>query len=239
MSPLKFFGETSGSDWLRPSVIALLLANLVPVFGVLCLHWEVFPLMFLFWSENVIVGVFNVLKMLCADPGQPVIWAGKLFVIPFFCVHYGMFTFVHGIFVVALFGGGLRHGRGFPTPETFWRIMQEYHLGWAVLGLAVSRAVSFATNYLGNGEYRRASLQQLMQQPYGDELNLWGNNDGSYTLYGDINQDRYNPEATSFDVTFTAVPEPSAVTITGAFLLVPVCAGTFRFMRRTFIAATI
>lgn len=167
MSPLKLFGETTGADWYRPSVIALVLANLVPVFGVICLHWEVFPLMFLFWSENVIVGAFNVLKMLCAAPEDPLSWAGKLFIIPFFCVHYGMFTFVHGIFVVALFGGGLQHGAGFPTPETFWRILKENHLGWAVLGLAASRAISFATNYLGNGEYRRASLQQLMQQPYG------------------------------------------------------------------------
>jgi len=167
VNPLKIFGETSGSDWLRPSVIALVLANLVPVFGVLCLHWEVFPLMFLFWSENVIVGVFNVLKMLCAAPDNPLTWAGKLFVIPFFCVHYGMFTFVHGIFVIVLFGGGMKHGAGFPTPETFWHVMQGYHLGWAVLGLAVSRAISFATNFIGSGEYRRASLPVLMQQPYG------------------------------------------------------------------------
>jgi hypothetical protein len=164
---VKFLGETTAADWGRPSVIALLLANLVPVFGVLCLHWEIFPLMFLFWSENVIVGGFNVLKMLCAAPENPLTWAGKLFIIPFFCVHYGMFTFVHGIFVVALFGGGLKHGAGFPAPETFRHIMQENHLGWAILGLTVSRAISFATNYLGNGEYRRASLQQLTQQPYG------------------------------------------------------------------------
>jgi hypothetical protein len=40
-------------------------------------------------------------------------------------------------------------------------------LGRAVLGLAVSRGVSFATNYIGKGEYKRASLNQLMGQPYG------------------------------------------------------------------------
>src|SRR5690348_15210944 len=51
-------GHLRDIDWRQPSVIALVLANLVPVFGVLALHWEVFPLMFLFWSENVIVGVF-------------------------------------------------------------------------------------------------------------------------------------------------------------------------------------
>ena len=104
---MKFLGDVSRADWQRPSVIALVLANLVPVFGVLFLHWEVFPLMFLFWSENAIIGVLNVLKMLTANPESPVSWAGKLFIIPFFCVHYGMFTFVHGIFVIALFGGGL------------------------------------------------------------------------------------------------------------------------------------
>jgi hypothetical protein len=164
---VKFPGTISSADWLRPSVIALLLAHLVPAFGVLFLHWEVFPLMFLFWSENVIIGALNVLKMLLADPNSPVSWMAKFFIIPFFCVHYGMFTFIHGIFVIALFGGGLRAGAGFPTPKTFWQIAHENYLGWAIFGLAVSRGISFATNYLGHGEYRRANLQQLMGQPYG------------------------------------------------------------------------
>lgn len=164
---MKFFGETSDADWLRPSVIALVLANLVPVAGVFLLGWQIFPLMFLFWSENVIVGAINVLKMLMANPESPVSWAGKLFIIPFFCVHYGMFTFIHGVFVIGLFGGGFKPGAGFPSPETFWRVAQENYLGWAILGLAISRGISFATNYLGSGEYQRASLPQLMQQPYG------------------------------------------------------------------------
>jgi hypothetical protein len=164
---VKFVGETSKTDWLQPSVIALLLANFVPVFGVLLFHWEIFPLMFLFWSENVIIGLFNVLKMLAANPESPISWAGKLFIVPFFCVHYGMFTFVHGIFVIALFGGGMGRRAGFPGPETFWQIMMENRLGWAVLGLVISRGISFATNYLGKGEYTRANLQQLMAQPYG------------------------------------------------------------------------
>lgn len=158
-------GSWRDIDWRQPSVIALILANLVPIFGVVFLHWEVFPLMFLFWSENVIIGVFNVLKMLTANPSLPVEWIVKVFMVPFFCVHYGMFTFVHGIFVVELFGGVKSHG--FPNAATFWQVMQENQLGWAVLGLAVSRGVSFVTNYIGKGEYQRASLQQLMSQPYG------------------------------------------------------------------------
>ena len=163
---MKFLGAISKADWQRPSVIALVLANLVPVFGVFCFHWEVFPLMFLFWSENVIIGAINVLKMLLASPGSPAGWIEKFFIIPFFCVHYGMFTFVHGVFVIALFGGGLKPG-GFPGPEIFLQIARQDYLGWAILGLAVSRGISFAVNYLANGEYQRANVQQLMAQPYG------------------------------------------------------------------------
>jgi len=123
--------------------------------------------MFLFWSENVIVGGFNVLKMLMNQPASPAHWIGKAFIIPFFCFHYGMFTYVHGVFVMGLFGGRFHGGRGFPGASGFWDAMRENHLGWAILGLAVSHGVSFVTNYLGKGEYQRVGLQQLMQQPYG------------------------------------------------------------------------
>ena len=160
---MRFFPNLTAAEWRRPSVIALILANLAPVGGVLFFGWEVFPLMFLFWSENVIVGVFNVLRMIFAMPFK----VGVLPMIPFFCVHYGLFTFVHGIFVIKLFGGGLKEGGDFPGLETFWKIMREYHLGWAVLGLTVSRGISFATNYVGQGEFRRITPGQLMGQPYG------------------------------------------------------------------------
>jgi hypothetical protein len=161
-------GHLRDIDWLQPSVIALVLANLVPVFGVLVLHWEVFPLMFLFWSENVIVGAFNVLKMLSNQPESPVIWLGKLFIIPFFCFHYGMFTFIHGVFVTELFGGsGLKHIHGYHNAPNFWNIAMENGLGWAILGLTLSHGVSFVTNYIGKGEYQRIGLNQLMSQPYG------------------------------------------------------------------------
>ena len=160
---MRHLPNITATDWRRPSVIALILANLVPVGGVLFFGWEVFPLMFLFWSENVIVGAFNVLRMIFALPFK----IGVLPMIPFFCVHYGLFTFVHGIFVIELFGGGLKSRGGFPEPEMFCQIMRENHLGWAVLGLAVSRGISFVTNYVGQGEFRRITPGQLMAQPYG------------------------------------------------------------------------
>ncbi len=149
-----------------PTVIALVLANLIPLYGVLALGWEVFPLMLLFWMENVIIGVFNVLRMLLAELQKPAAWVGKLFLVPFFCVHYGMFTFVHGVFVVGLFGGQFRAGASFPSLGMFQKLITEQHLGIAVLALVASHAFSFAWNYLGRGEYRTVALQTLMARPY-------------------------------------------------------------------------
>ena len=150
--------------WLRPSVLALLAANLVPLVCVVVFDWEVFPLMLLFWAENVIIGGFNVLKLLTNGAGGTLGQLGKFFFVPFFAVHYGLFTLVHGVFVFSLFGGGRSAGLEF---DRFAAAVAEFKLGLPLLGLMVSHGVSFLSNYLGAGEYRRAALPVLMMQPYG------------------------------------------------------------------------
>jgi hypothetical protein len=162
-------------DWLRPdprrmltaSVLVLIAANLVPIYGALALGWQVFPILLLFWIENVIVGLFNVLKMVSCSPRVPLQWAAKVFAIPFFCVHYGMFTLVHGMFVIGLFGGYFLSGADFPDPASFLRSLADLHIGWGVLALLLSHSVSFALNYIGKGEFRKATVSGLMGQPYG------------------------------------------------------------------------
>ena len=149
---------------MTPSFVALILANAFPIFGVLFLGWTVFPLMLLYWLENVIVGGVNVLKMLLAQPGDPVRWAGKLFLIPFFIVHFGGFTYVHGMMLFALFGPKPIDPFGFP--HALPAVIRANHLGWGVASLLASHGFSFLWNYLRNGEYQRASLQTLMGQPY-------------------------------------------------------------------------
>jgi len=161
-APPRVAGESSGV-----TTIALLAANLVPLYGVLALGWEVFPLMLLFWIENVVVGVLNVARMLCVDPRDPASWAAKLFLVPFFCFHYGMFTAVHGVFVFGLFGGhGFSQVRGLDVLGPAMDAVREYGLQVAVLALAASHLFSFLWNYLGRGEFRRASLSKLMAGPY-------------------------------------------------------------------------
>ena len=150
---------------LSPSALVLVAANLVPLAGVLFFGWSVFATLLLFWVENVIVGAFNVLRMLWAQPDNPLMWVAKAGMIPFFIFHYGMFTTVHGLFVLTLFGGV--HERGFPGPTTFFHAVQGAGIWPAALALAASHGASFAFNYIGAGEYRTAQLAKLMSRPYG------------------------------------------------------------------------
>ena len=149
---------------MTPSLLVLGLANALPIAGVLLLGWKVFPLVLLYWLENVVVGGFNVGKLLLARPQEPAYSVGKLFLIPFFIFHFGMFTLVHGVFVFALFGA-----KSLPRFDSLAELpeaIRAYHLGWGVLALVVSHGLSFYWNYFENGEYRRASLPILMMQPY-------------------------------------------------------------------------
>ncbi len=157
------------AGWQRPSVITLIAANLFPLFGALFLGWGVFPIMFLFWLENVVIGAFNVLRMLVASPSAPSKWMFKVIGVPFFVVHYGMFTLGHGVFVLELFGGDLMgNSKGWPlTLERILGGLSAHHLWVALLALVASHGFSFAWNYIRKGEYRHASPEALMVRPYG------------------------------------------------------------------------
>ena len=150
---------------ITPSIIFLSIANLFPIYGVLFLGWEVFIILFLFWMENLIIGFFNILRMLVVSPENPIKWLAKLFLIPFFTFHYGMFTMIHGLFVIFLFGGE-NIKSGLPDVNLIMHIITKYHLTFAALALFLSHGFSFLYNYIGKFEYQKVSLQQLMGKPY-------------------------------------------------------------------------
>ncbi len=158
--------ELNLADLKRPTVIILILANLPPIYGVLFLNWEVFPNLLLFWTENVIIGVFNILRMAMCSPASPGRWVAKVFMVPFFTVHYGIFTLVHGILIFALFGGFAFKETEIPDLTALWQIIGNYNLMWGFLSLFLSHGVSFVINYINKGEYKQASLSGLMMQPY-------------------------------------------------------------------------
>jgi Family of unknown function (DUF6498) len=155
--------------WRSLTAWVLIAANLVPLYGVLVLGWAVLPILVLFWLENVVIGVLNVLRMAVASPGAVAAWPRKLPLILFFCVHYGLFTAIHGLFVFALFGGEPYQALvdGLWTVDAARHAINEFALWPALAALAASHLFSFFWNYLGYGEFRVARPELLMRAPYG------------------------------------------------------------------------
>jgi len=160
---MKFFKETG----LTLSNSALLIVNLLPIFGVFLLDWSVFAVIFLYWLENLITGFYNILRMLIIEPWHILHWIGKLFTVTFFTFHYGMFTAVHGVFVIMLFGRESIGNSAFPSPELVIQLIVRHKLVIAALALFISHGLSFLFNFIGDQEYKRTNLKELMSRPYG------------------------------------------------------------------------
>lgn len=158
----------------RASLALLVVANLVPLAGVLFLDWDIAALVVLYWSENLVLGLYTLLKMFTVNP------LGAVPMGLFFAIHYGGFCAVHGLFILTLliddqakvFGGD-----SWPLFLVFLQLLLDvirqvlahappYWL-WAFLALMVSHGGSFVLNFLLAGERDRATLGALMGAPYG------------------------------------------------------------------------
>ena len=99
------------------SALVLVIANAIPLGGVLVLGWSLWTILAIYWVENGIVGLWNVPKILLAEgsflPGRlgvgyspwairPIPGVGRAFMAVFFAFHYGLFWLVHGVFVLVL-----------------------------------------------------------------------------------------------------------------------------------------
>lgn len=144
---------------VRSSGAALIVSNLVPLYGVLAWDWPVFYVMALYWAENIVAGLFTLLRMFAAHP---------LAAIPmgaFFCFHYGMFCTVHGVFVNVLFNKGAQgDGDAFALVHI---LLTTPTLATCVLLLALSHGWSFVAHVLGTpAEARESDLRKIMMRPY-------------------------------------------------------------------------
>lgn len=148
------------------SILSLLISNLIPIYGVLFWGWKVFPILVTYWLENIAIGFWNVLKIKkCVGEGKLppgviavkdsyVASSSKKFLVGFFIMHYGIFTFVHGMLLFIFFG--------FATQEKI--NMGEIMI--AFVFLIISHGISYYTNFLGREEFRQNSATLQMFKPY-------------------------------------------------------------------------
>jgi len=148
--------------WLTLGAISTLLYNLVPVAGVLFWGWDAFVLIFLYWIENVFIGVRTFLAL--GLRGVLTDERAALFFAAFFVIHYGIFCYGHGFFVVTSFGDN--SGPGFDL----WAIATHQlrtNLNFA-LGVAAAAFWQLVTLVLmvARGDIQRRTGQVIMASPY-------------------------------------------------------------------------
>jgi Family of unknown function (DUF6498) len=211
------------------SAVVLVVANAIPVIGVLFFGWSLITILVLFWIENGIVGLWNIPRILLARgsilqslPDMPMDAAmdatgnaqaaatlqarwraargqaspidigsvGRAGMALFFLVHYGMFWFVHGIFVFNLpsfaglggradcIGGSIPTGLPSDVPPELlgglgtsdcaspFGTLVWSNVAIAAAALFISHGASFFLNYLGKREYMRTSAAKQMFAPY-------------------------------------------------------------------------
>jgi len=151
----------------KPLFVTLLIfLNAVPVYGVTEWGWKSFDLIFLYWLENLIIGAFMILRILARRYSHPVELAFPLFLAPFFTFHFGMFCYVHGMFIIGLFGKGLTAElAGMDIPEIILPLIQSRHLFWPVMALFALQLFDWLrdTNERGFGS---DGLKDITTSPY-------------------------------------------------------------------------
>ena len=144
----------------NPAALALVLVNFIPLWGVLFRGWDVANILHLYWAENLAYGLITLLKIL-TNRHEGAALSGRVFLVIFFSVHYGLFCYGHATFVFGDFIGG--------KGEAGSRISAEDYLSenwFLVAGFFASHLVSYFVNYLGKGEAERMEPGEVMFLPY-------------------------------------------------------------------------
>jgi hypothetical protein len=144
-------------------LLLLVALNLVPLMGVLSWGWRSFDLIFLYWLENLIIGAFTVLRMLIRPYGHALELAFPLFIVPFFCLHYGMFCMGHGTFVVSLFGHAEVADEGLVAAAL--SVLRSPHMLAAVLALTLIQVADWIRDVRHRG-LGADGVKELMTAPY-------------------------------------------------------------------------
>ncbi len=165
--------------FIRASGLVLILANLIPLIGVIFYGWNAVLVLALFWIENLIIGAFNVLKMVTVVVYRSE-WA-KLFLAVFFIIHYGLFWTGHGLFLWSILGFESIapedvFGREFPglldlVAEGVAILVSFIHMHTPVIwlgiaGLLLSHLVAFIEQFILRGEVFNKDVGKLMSEPY-------------------------------------------------------------------------
>lgn len=175
--------QTSPADALsradRAPIQALVAANLVPVFGVVFLGWEAQTLLLVYWLENLVLGVYTLLRMVRAGGVRAFFEPGL-----FFIFHYGFFCAGHGMVLMGIatmagmpgdviepYVGPVEWPGPFVVFQHLFGILQwvaheQIGMVVATIGFFLSHGFSLVTHHFVRNEDAGRKLGEIMWDPY-------------------------------------------------------------------------
>ncbi len=148
---------------MKLPLTALIAFNLLSLAIALYMGWDPALILFLYWAENVVVALWQVPRFFVARSNSldnKYKLPNRVFMSLFFLVHYGIFTFVHGVLVFSLF----LH-QEMTLNAVLDLVSGTPGLRLALLGLLVSHGVQFFSD-LASGSATSMPLNKVMGQPY-------------------------------------------------------------------------
>lgn len=160
---------------LDPALFALLAANVLPLGAVYYLGANAADLLIVYWTENLVIAAYTVLRMVKAHkPDEGNIAFGLLIFIGMF----GVFCTFHGGVVLWLLSEHSSllqlspQGRldpaiaaEFARQTGIWDVVPLPFV-WLVGALFISHGISFVQNFLQRGEFLRAKAREEMMRPF-------------------------------------------------------------------------
>jgi hypothetical protein len=169
----------------------MIVANIIPIAGVLWYDWDAAIIMSLYWTETLIIGFYALLRIISA-PLKRISLKKRLGGICFFLLFFGWFCSGHGVAVVFLFFiyPHMKSDASWippAVPEDIYKPswpgpLALYELGTdtikllyyllprtaiiMILSLIFSHGISFVLDYLIKGNRNTANLRELIAEPF-------------------------------------------------------------------------
>lgn len=169
-------------QWLqRLPLLALMAANLIPLYGVLAWGWDAVNLVILFWIENLIIGGYVMLRMVVLSPLKGIVLS-YIFQIHFsiFCAFHGGFIYLmlydtgiwpeqmslsHEGVIDSFFGVGIVYILPLAMADYYIQRSPDFFL-LPIIAMVISHGLSFISYSIMSGEEKLRNASQLMFAPY-------------------------------------------------------------------------
>lgn len=142
--------------WLRSPVLTIILVNLIPLAGVLFFGWQIGHVVVLYWLESLMIGFFNLLRILFAQGRVGLVPTKRYGTALFFLVHYFGFMVGQGFFMLA-----------FVLSKEDLLTIHTLNLPLVFGGLLLFYSFNFIADFILSGEFQSKTPDAYFFRPYG------------------------------------------------------------------------